>query len=548
MTTMSVCVRRAAGFAVLAVAALAALLLPAAPASAHAVLTRTAPAAEAVVQQAPTEVTLTFSEGVRLVPDKIRVIAPDGKRVDVGDPVVTGGTVTVTLRPGGARGTYLVSYRVISADSHPVAGGFTYSVGAPSDTAPTVDADEIDPFVASALPVAKYLGYAGLVLLIGPLLVLAFLWPSRLPRALPGRLVWTGFTLVVASTIAGVLLQAPYASGIALTDLTGADLREVFGSPFGTAHVVRLFALAAAALLLPQLLRGRGGVADRAILGVLGVVALVTWPLSGHPAGTPVPAVSVVIDAVHLASAAVWLGGLVMLFGFLLRWADEGELGAILPVWSRWAATAVGALALAGVTQAVIEVASPGALVGTAYGRLIIAKAVLFAAVLGVAAYARRLILRGAAAGRPGTMRRAVAVELGVATVILILTAVLVQTTPARTAEASDATPAGPVTTVVTSSLYKLEVQVEPATVGRNNVHLYAYTPAGKPLRVVEWQARAALPAAGVEPIAVPLVRLTDNHATGSFSVPSAGSWQLRFTLRISDIDQATVTATVPIT
>ena len=57
-----------------------------------------------------------------------------------------------------------------------------------------------------------------------------------------------------------------------------------------------------------------------------------------------------------------------------------------------------------------------------------------------------------------------------------------------------------------------------------------------------------ALPAAGVEPIDVPLLKLTDNHATGQFTVPTAGEWELRFTLRISEIDQATVTVTVPIT
>ena len=112
---------------------------------------------------------------------------------------------------------------------------------------------------------------------------------------------------------------------------------------------------------------------------MLGVVALGTWPLAGHPAASPVPAVSVVVDAVHLASMAVWLGGLVMLVGFLLRQADERELGAILPIWSRWAALAVAALVLAGVVQALIEVGTLSALVSTTYGRLILVKVGLFA-------------------------------------------------------------------------------------------------------------------------------------------------------------------------
>ena len=135
---------------------------------------------------------------------------------------------------------------------------------------------------------------------------------------------------------------------------------------------------------------------------MLGVVGLATWPLAGHPAASPVPAVSVVVDAVHLAGMAVWLGGLVMLVAFLLRQADERELGAILPVWSRWAALAVTALLLAGIVQALIEVGTLEALFSTTYGQLIIAKVVLFAVVLAVAAFSRSRCRKRAAPATRG--------------------------------------------------------------------------------------------------------------------------------------------------
>jgi copper transport protein len=91
-------------------------------------------------------------------------------------------------------------------------------------------------------------------------------------------------------------------------------------------------------------------------------------------------------------------------------------------------------------------------------------------------------------------------------------------------------------------------VEVDPAATGSNSIHLFAYTADNKPQPVVEWKGTAALPAKGVEPIEIPLLPLTDNHATGEISLPTPGDWQLSFTVRISDIDQATVTATVPIT
>src|SRR5262249_62277244 len=117
-------------------------------------------------------------------------------------------------------------------------------------------------------------------------------------------------------------------------------------------------ALAALAVLLPPLLNGHAGRFDRALLAILSIVALATWPVAGHPGASPIPGVTVVADIAHLAAVSVWLGGLVMLAGFLLRLADEGELEAILPVWSRWAAQAVTVLVLAGTAQTLVEIGS----------------------------------------------------------------------------------------------------------------------------------------------------------------------------------------------
>ncbi|GHJ56233.1 hypothetical protein Nm8I071_55400 [Nonomuraea sp. TT08I-71] len=542
-------VARLGAAAGLLVTLVALLLAPATPASAHAVLVSSSPAASAVVPNAPAEVVITFSEGVRKVPDKVRVIAPDGSRADRGEPTFKGAVVTIPVDPSGARGTYLVSYRVISADSHPVSGAFTYSVGAPS-TPPTDTGTDTraNPVVGNAVKVAKYLGYAGLLLLVGPALVLAALWPRRLSRRGPARLAWSGLGLLAVATLAELWLQVPYTNGGGLLDVSGSGFGDVLGSTYGTAHLVRLGLLAAAAFLLRPLFAGPVGRTDGLILAILGGAALFTWPLAGHPAASPAPAVSVVVDAVHLGSMAVWLGGLVMLAVFLLRRADERELDAILPIWSRWAALAVAALLLAGTVQGLIEVATPKALVDTTYGRLLLAKIVLFALVVGVAAYSRSLVRRRTAAGRPGSMRRAVLAELAITAVVLGLSATLVQTTPARTATADVAgAPAGYFSTTLSSPIYSLQVELDPAETGSNSLHLYAYTKDNRPQPVQEWKATAALPSAGIEPITIPLLPLTDNHATGEINLPAAGQWQLRFTVRTSDIDQATVTATVPV-
>ncbi|WP_433301455.1 copper resistance protein CopC [Actinoplanes sp. CA-030573] len=526
------------------------LLGPAAPASAHAALVATDPGNGTIVPDAPNKVTLTFSESVQIVTGKIQVLAPDGSRADQGEPTVNGAMLTIPLRSGGGRGTYLVSFRVISADSHPVGGSITYSVGAAS-APPTaaVDDTKVDPVVRALIPVGKYLGYAGLVLLVGPALVLALLWPHRLSRRGPSRVIWTGMGLVTFSTLMAIWLQVPYSLGTGLSDVRVGDLRDVLGSTFGAVMLVRLGVLCAAAMLLRPLLKGSGeSRTDLALLGVLGVAALATWPLTGHPTASPVAGVSVVIDAIHLAAMSVWLGGLVMLVGFLLRQANERELAAILPIWSRWAATAVSALILAGVIQALIEVSTLDGLVNSTYGRLILVKVALAACVLGVAWWSRRLVRSKQAETEPRGLRRVVGVELAITAVVLGVTAALVQIAPPRTAEAaSTVDTTSTVSQTLTSSTMALRVDIFPATVGNNSIHLYAYTPDNKPLTVVEWTGTAALASKGIEPIAIPLLRITDFHAVGDIALPSAGQWTFKFTARTSDIDEQTLTMTANI-
>ncbi|GAA2620555.1 copper resistance protein CopC [Dactylosporangium fulvum] len=551
------------------------LVLPAAPASAHATLVKTAPVAGTVLDQLPGEVTLTFSESVRIVPDKIRVIGPDGGRVDTGKPVARDTELVIPLKSGGPKGTYLVSYRVISADSHPISGGYSFSYGEVSAT-PNDSGDataQTDGVVKNAMSVARFLGFAGLVLFIGPALILFALWPRRLSGRQPGRVALVGAGLLALSTILELYLQIPYTAGTSVFDVSSAAAREVLGTPFGAAHLIRLAAVVAATLLLRPLVAGRAGKVDQTLLVILAIVGLATWPISGHPSASPVPTLTVVADVAHLAAMSVWLGGLVMLFGFLLRQANTRELTAIVPVWSGWALFAITVLVLAGTAQALVEIGTIDALTGTTYGRLVITKVALLVVVLAVAAYSRQLTNRRfvpAAAERSDEdseedeadeappapavgegdrrlLRRAVLTEVAVAVVVLAVTSVLVQTTPARSAQA-DRTPSGPFTGTMSTNLMKLQVDVSPATVGQNSVHLYALKPDGSgPLKVVEWKATAALPSKGIEPLVVPTLAISEDHAVGQVSFVTPGTWEVKITARVDDLNQSTVTVQVPV-
>jgi copper transport protein len=248
---------------------------------------------------------------------------------------------------------------------------------------------------------------------------------------------------------------------------------------------------------------------------------------------------------------SVWLGGLVVLVGVLLRLANGRELAAILPVWSSWALLAVITLAMTGTAQAIIEVRTLSALFTSTYGRLVLAKSVLLAVVVGVAWFARTLVARAAAnegeQAEPAAarLRRTVLVELAVTGVVLGLAATLVQTPPPSTAS-----PAAkePFSVTLSGDLYTLRADLDPARSGGNSLHLYAYDNAGAPKKILEWKATATPADGSAEPLTIALLPITDDHAVGEPIFPTAGRWELRFTLRTTEVDQATVSTTVTIT
>jgi copper transport protein len=576
-------------------AVLGVLFAPAAPASAHAAAVGSSPAPGSVVGASPSEITVTFSEPVSPVGGRVQVVAPDGELIS-GRASANGAVLRIPVRRAQRPlGTYLISFRVISADSHPVGGAITFSVGAPSARPEAATVTGPHPSVAAAVPTFKFLGYAGTTLIAGPALFLAFLWPRRRPRRGAVRAVRAGLALTAVATLGALGTQAQQGSGAALWQVSAGALSPVLTSEFGLLLAARLAILAALAVLLPPLLRGpghaqaphpapmparelvpaggpamtlvstdapavipvpapapvaapaRGGRVRAPAVLVLALAGLATWPLTGHAVAAPMPAITVGAGVVHMAAMAVWLGGLLTLTGFLLRGTDRRVLGVILPAWSRWAALAVLWLAIAGAVQAVIQLGSPPALWQTGYGRLLLAKLAVLAVVLAAAATARRFVVT-ARNGR--NLRRTVGLEVAATAVILALSAVLVQVDPGRSAAARDgAVREEGLSQTLNSSLYTLQFNIYPVQLGEyNTVHAFLYTPEGGPLPAEEWEISTRLLGQDLEAVRAPLLELNpEHHALGSVSFPLPGTYEVAFTIRVTDIDRATVKTTVTV-
>ncbi|MFF9811799.1 copper resistance protein CopC, partial [Streptomyces coeruleorubidus] len=234
-----------------------ALLAGSAPVSAHAALTASDPQQGSVVKEAPAQVSLTFSEGVAMSDGSVRVLDPKGKRVDTGKTGEQGtNTYSVKLHSGLPDGTFTVTYQVVSADSHPISGAFTFSIGKPSETTASVSAEPaVNPASGALYDIARYAAYAAVALLIG---AATFVLVCRPASAEPLRgLVRAGWWVLVASTAALLLFRGPYERGTGPSTLLDPELIEnTLTSRPGWALLARLALLAGAAVFLVRLGRG----------------------------------------------------------------------------------------------------------------------------------------------------------------------------------------------------------------------------------------------------------------------------------------------------
>ncbi|MGW1714244.1 copper resistance CopC/CopD family protein [Streptomyces sp. NPDC002156] len=366
-------------------------------ASAHAALRDSDPRDGSVLDSAPRQVTLSFTESVGLLDDSFRVFDPDSRRVSTGEAEHVKGSsdaVRVSLPEGLGEGTFTVAWRVVSADSHPISGAFTFSIGEPSATPATIDTGPVENAATSALyDIVRYLAYAALALLVGTVVFVLFCRPAGTDPL--RKLVLTGWWTLLVSSVALLLLRGPYEAGTApATAFDLSTLERTATSRPGLALLARIVLLAATAVLLTVVVRRRqrDGDSGKPVLlaagGVLAVGLTLTWAAAEHAsAGIQVP-VAMASSVLHLLAMAAWLGGLAALLTSLQ--AAEPLPTSTVARFSQLAFVSVTVLTVTGVYQSWRGLGSWDAFTGTSYGRILIAKLCAVVFLLVAAGFSRR--------------------------------------------------------------------------------------------------------------------------------------------------------------
>jgi copper transport protein len=550
------------------------VLFRATSASAHAELIGTSPAWGVQLAEAPARIELRFSEGVEIALGAIRVFDSDSRQVNVpaashfGDDTV----VAVELNPPStdrlspppspwASGQYAVAWRVVSDDGHPLSGAFLFTVGAdgggadPEFLATVLARDGRDATVRALVSISRVSTYAGLSILLGGLAFLLWCWPAGAARGPSGdersasrrrvgAVLWTAGALALIASLAQIALQGAYATGRGLGAAFEPSLwRAVSETRTGRAWLVRSIAIAA--LMVAAATRSR--LSHRSWQGATAtasLVVLVSVAFGGHGANGRAPRLGTVTTVVHVAAAAIWIGGLAMLLVALLDHAANNDRGAtdgndnraerstVALRFSRLATWTVAGVAVTGVVQALRQVGSVDALTSTNYGKLLMLKVAIVALVIITAAVSRRLV-RSSNATPAGSLRWTVGSELIGVAAVLVLTSLLVNTAPAVAARAK------PFAATVFRGDRSVSITVEPGRVGLNDIHITLTSASGSFEAASAITAQLTLPARGFGPLEVPLQSAGPNHAIASgVSLTLAGNWRLEIAARYGEFTE----------
>jgi copper transport protein len=543
--------RRALGRLLVALAAAAyAVLLSISPAQAHATLIGTDPEEGAVLEVAPETITFTFDEAVSLPPAGVTVYDAKGEEV-TSEATASGSSMEVALANPSSLGdgTYVVAWRAVSADGHPISGSLTFAVGAPSLSVAPPPSSEPSRATAVIHGVLQFIQYAALLLVVGLVWFRALILGGHSigDRRVPDRATARVQRLQIVAGMVAVLalvFLAPASGALQSESGPGAILTFDAWSPASVGKewlsaLVGILGIAAALAL-----RERPRLAAAAAL-----VAICAPALVGHTRAVVPAWLVTATDIIHLIAGALWLGGLVGLALTLPLITRRGTVAAeIVTRFSTLAAVSLAALAVSGVLMGWRILGSWENLLNSTYGTLLMTKVALVVAVAVMAAGNRLLVLPRVrqAVGHDDTveagsmLRRAVLMEAGVLVVVLGVTGFRVdQPQQADTGATGTGTATVAQTNTQAAKLgddHRVYATLTPAGPGPNVLRLQIQDAAGEPVEASAVPS-AKLSSGDVDLGSLALTTVGAGTWEADVVLPKGGTWEATVGLRLGEFE-----------
>jgi len=516
------------------------------PVEAHAGLKSSQPAASSVLEKSPKEIVLKFAEQVEISFGSIRLFDANSNLIVLPAPnygftndVVDAKTVRVNV-PDLEPGSYLVIWRVVSVDSHPVQGAFGFQIGSRGKNLAALGVEVLSNssasnFVKAVMGFARWLSFLGVMVLVGAMLLATQVTGvSRI-----GKIIYGSLIVAVFGSLLVLMMQAPYALGnsMGIVQLF-SSVNEVLKTRLGTWLLVRVVALLFISIIIYKRDLHQKPI-WRMAATIFVVVVFATFSISGHPGMRQFSALSIGTDIVHFACVSAWMGGLVTMVLLGRKWQSESP--KVISWFSFMATIAMPIMVVTGVAQAWRMMEGFQNLFSTTYGTVLSIKVVLVVIAIAAGTKARQ-IFKGKKVDSEDLKKikfsQTIVVESVIGLVVLAVTAVLVSVPPLSVDTSA------PFTATLVQSNVIADITITPATIGSVEMHIVFSPPGGTLESIKSMTARISLVNGEIPPIPIGMKSIGVNHFLANLQLPRSGEWLLELivkpatnrTLRFSQI------------
>lgn len=490
---------------------------------AHAEFQGSSPAADTVLGSAPMNVSLRYSEPVGALTLEWRL--PDGQRAAATGTALPEG-LSISAPPGTQRGTYVLNWRVVSADGHPIGGALVFSVGEVTGTDPPHTPATVYPAIAT-----QYLVALSMILAVGAALFAVVVAPLPTGAARLARLAAFCALPLALLALGAYGLDLLGRGPTALLSLAPWKIAATMPRGWG------LMAGAAAALVAGSRLQHQS--VSTFLAFVLGAIS---FALAGHAAVGPSRWIGQPLMALHAAGLIFWVGGLPPLI-MGLSGRDNIE---ILRRFSDVAIVAVIALVASGVGLVLIRGADFATLIASSWGRLLALKLALVACMLALALVNKSRLTPMFAASPDVArtrLRYSIGTEIALGASVLLIAMCFRLTPPPGTETDID-----PIHLQLHSAEGVADVTFSALPPGAVDISLMVSDPDERPLQAQEINLSLTDSTTGMGPIKIAAYQGSDSvWYTGSTTLPSKGPWNVKLTVLISDYKQLTLDGTLNI-
>ncbi|KXG10650.1 Copper transport protein YcnJ [Anoxybacillus sp. P3H1B] len=459
---------------------------------AHAYIVRSTPSENETLARAPSMIRIEFNEEIqdhfyslKLINEAGQSITLNQVRIDKNHPKILEANLPNAL----SQGTYMIQWRVVSSDGHPVKGTIPFQIGQGGKTETSILPKTKNYLPQLDMVWIRWLFYVSSSLFVGMLFFKQIVEPKQETFSFSFRynaLYWLAYIGMSLSILLSLPLQITVEADVPWSKAWSVSFikKMITDSSFGSVWLIQIACLGLLLITGSAITYFHQRQEKRlkrwvSLSFIIGMGLLFTKSLLGHTAASPHRMISVLIDFLHLLAASLWLGSLCMIAIILplellaKKEKDWHRYWAAIKRFSYWGAIFACGVMMTGAYMSLQQVPTFSALLSTMYGKFLMGKVMLLMMMLLLASihiWARK---KGRKLGL------SIWGEWGIGIIVLLLAAVLTNLPPATAAP-------GPFQQTKEVHGYTIVLKVTPNILGTNHFTIHIKNQKGQPVQDIE--------------------------------------------------------------